>query len=556
MNPTYSASTQWVLWGSEKPVSTQDLVRSLRRGEIDPRTLVRGNLESDWGPLSSRVPITIYSLPRWWRTIMPRCVLGARSNEQIAHAYLFALIAVFVAGIVVFSSFPYVRHPALAFSVFVGLQVVLFVVAWLGLRWVKTRIPVTPWRRSSMIMFGLYFVSILLSFVFADIQTWQNSWPLLFGEPMVAVSEDGRTLRIDGPISSGFTAMVEETLEAHPSIQGVDIDSPGGWSYQGRAAARLIEARQLDVSVHGSCDSTCTGLFMAGKHRYMAVGSTLGLHRVSTMLDSSLVQLFRRYAPSVLFPDEGLDAYLERHGMPPEFLSLMRATPPDKITLVSAERVARAGLATMVDGHGRAITTAQGEWLRVRQSVARRDVAGRSQDRLLGSIERLSPALVEAYADALFEGYDSVNPQLATRTMAAASLDAVQAVIATAPVDVIDAALGAVDEVARHLAETQGVEHCADFLSGRGLRDPQEIPTDLRAQLYSSIADVIDYPHPAVVASSIVRRSHRDLKGATPDASEAEAVCTRGRQLIAEMRARPDAELRGRLMQVLTAPGP
>jgi len=181
---------------------------------------------------------------------------------------------------------------------------------------------------SSAVIFGAQ-VGIVVSLLPTGISAFTTFQPLLVDEPEtpawilrereraskydVSVIEDGRTVRIAGEFELGLRRRLEAVLDTNPGIETVVLDSDGGYVTQGRAVAKLIEARRLDTTVHGTCKSACAIAFTGGAIRRISRAGRLGFHQY-------------RYAARTAHPNVDIEAehrldrnYFESRGISPEF---------------------------------------------------------------------------------------------------------------------------------------------------------------------------------------------------------------------------------------------
>jgi len=95
----------------------------------------------------------------------------------------------------------------------------------------------------------------------------------------ITVSDDGRALAIVGEFELGLTRAVRGMLSDNPNVTVVMLESGGGFVSQGRALASVIEDKVLDTYVDGTCSSSCTIAFAAGRDRRIGEAAKLGFHR-------------------------------------------------------------------------------------------------------------------------------------------------------------------------------------------------------------------------------------------------------------------------------------
>jgi len=204
---------------------------------------------------------------------------------------------------------------------------------------------------SSAVVFGAQ-VGIVVSLLPTGVSAFATFQPLLIDRPetpawvlrereraakySVSVSEDGRTVSIAGDFELGLRRRLETVLDANPGVKTVVLDSDGGYVTQGRAVAKLIEAKRLDTTVHGTCKSACAIAFMGGVSRRIGRAGRLGFHQY-------------RYAARAAHPNLDIEAeyrldrdYFESRGIETAFaeraFDAVHASIwyPDKATLIAA----------------------------------------------------------------------------------------------------------------------------------------------------------------------------------------------------------------------------
>lgn len=87
------------------------------------------------------------------------------------------------------------------------------------------------------------------------------------------------SILIDGEIND---ASLEKLRAARASIKNVKIRSYGGSAYHGLLMAKIVEERQLTVTVRDYCISACAYIFFAAKEKILPGGAILGLHGTGT----------------------------------------------------------------------------------------------------------------------------------------------------------------------------------------------------------------------------------------------------------------------------------
>lgn len=151
------------------------------------------------------------------------------------------------------------------------------------------------------------------------------------GDPVayqINVSEDRHQLSISGSLDVGITSAVRSTINAHPQIKSVVLQSRGGQIYEGRGLAKVFTEYGFDSYVYDECSSACATAFIGGKQRYLGAEGKLGFHqyRVETT----------RYSKFVPFYDLGVEqqrdlALFKARGIDQVFLDKMFDQPANRI---------------------------------------------------------------------------------------------------------------------------------------------------------------------------------------------------------------------------------
>jgi len=164
----------------------------------------------------------------------------------------------------------------------------------------------------------------------------------------VVVLDDGRTIRLSGPLDFGITKTVEDFLAGHPRINSIVLESEGGQIYEGRGLAMLIEKYGLDTYTFESCSSACTTAFIGGEKRYLGTGARLGFHRYR--MDSAKTLQYHKYYDMDVEHTKDMDLFRKKR-IKAAFLDRVFETPHDRIWFPDAETLIDAGVITgLVDG--------------------------------------------------------------------------------------------------------------------------------------------------------------------------------------------------------------
>jgi hypothetical protein len=97
----------------------------------------------------------------------------------------------------------------------------------------------------------------------------------------IRVLRDGSELEISGYIAFGLTDGLRATLDAHPAITLVHLNSDGGRVTEARKLRDLIASRNLSTYTSTRCVSACVIPFLAGLRRLIGPGAKVGFHQYS-----------------------------------------------------------------------------------------------------------------------------------------------------------------------------------------------------------------------------------------------------------------------------------
>ena len=92
-----------------------------------------------------------------------------------------------------------------------------------------------------------------------------------------------RVLKFQGSIGTGSGQAIADALQAHPDIERLELESPGGLLYEAFIAQEAISKRGLITVVTGECASACVTVLLGGKERWLVRGQGIGVHSSSLM---------------------------------------------------------------------------------------------------------------------------------------------------------------------------------------------------------------------------------------------------------------------------------
>jgi len=101
------------------------------------------------------------------------------------------------------------------------------------------------------------------------------------GTYQLRVLRDATELEIAGAIVFGLTDDVRRTLDAHPTVAIIHLNSEGGRVSEARNLRDLIGSRGLTTYTASGCFSACTLAYAGGKERLIAKDANLGFHQYS-----------------------------------------------------------------------------------------------------------------------------------------------------------------------------------------------------------------------------------------------------------------------------------
>lgn len=150
----------------------------------------------------------------------------------------------------------------------------------------------------------------------------------------IRVTDEGRTLVLDGATGIAAAARVRTALERNDALRTVVVAGPGGRVGPAYQIARLIRARGLDTRVERSCYSACTVIFLGGVRRSLGPRGELGFHRLSFpgMDDAELADANRQLRDFMVFAGQVTAAFVRR----------VMETPSESIWIPTAQELLEA----------------------------------------------------------------------------------------------------------------------------------------------------------------------------------------------------------------------
>lgn len=155
-----------------------------------------------------------------------------------------------------------------------------------------------------------------------------------YGDFNISRLNDRSIIRLSGGLGLGVSDRLERLLNQNENIQGIVLDSPGGWVYEGRALFRAIRGAGLDTFTFDECSSSCTLAFVAGNRRYASIDARIGLHRYLAVTQSFDIDR-EQNETAKLFLSQGVS---------PQLVDVMFETPSNRLWYPPLEKLTEAGM--------------------------------------------------------------------------------------------------------------------------------------------------------------------------------------------------------------------
>ena len=111
----------------------------------------------------------------------------------------------------------------------------------------------------------------------------QEMWEIYRGDEQLndmLIVVTGRTMLLNGSLGMNAAASVRRMLDAHPGVQTIVMEGPGGRMGPAYDIYQLIRGRRLDTRVERECDSACAVMFLGGTQRSLGPFGRLGFHQI------------------------------------------------------------------------------------------------------------------------------------------------------------------------------------------------------------------------------------------------------------------------------------
>ena len=155
-----------------------------------------------------------------------------------------------------------------------------------------------------------------------------------------------------GAILPGTAGEIERFLDAHPDVEALMLNSPGGVLQEGMTLADIIFERELTTIVtdDGLCASTCPVVLAAGKQRLISTEAWIGVHQIF-LADENVTEAGGLFGTDLAVYDVqrlngAVIRLFERSGVDPGIWVHALETPPLSMYYLTDEELTGFGLAT------------------------------------------------------------------------------------------------------------------------------------------------------------------------------------------------------------------
>lgn len=145
------------------------------------------------------------------------------------------------------------------------------------------------WSLLARLSLGLGALQLVVSMVFGFLPQAGEFWQMArgidpIGQATLSLSDDGRSLKLEGTIGLGDGDRLRSLLASEPAkgLRRIELSSPGGRVREAEKMAEALKKHGHASRVVGTCASACTLVFLAGQPRQVMNGAQLGFHRAST----------------------------------------------------------------------------------------------------------------------------------------------------------------------------------------------------------------------------------------------------------------------------------
>jgi len=174
----------------------------------------------------------------------------------------------------------------------------------------------------------------------AEAQQLAHEWKpktLQVSEYTLDLKKNNTLVHLQGGLGLGVSDEVTQLLATHLDVNGIILDSQGGWIHEGQKLADLISSYGLDTYSLLGCYSACTTAFIAGKNRFLGPQANLAFHQYTVPGFKSL------QTDEVLKKEEEKDRKIfQQQGVSAEFLEKLFNAPSDDLWYPPVEELLNA----------------------------------------------------------------------------------------------------------------------------------------------------------------------------------------------------------------------
>ena len=230
-----------------------------------------------------------------------------------------------------------------------GLLLYLTVIApwgWLG-TWrscsMHTDKPPGPFGRALIRLMMLIWLGIVALFIYQERSVIENRFSLALeldsnGGYTVSFDPQQAEILVNGGFEIGLTDDIVALYELHPETLTIAFGtSLGGWVFEANELAQFIGENRLNTTVLSECSSACTIAYIAGAHRTLSIGASLGFHQFASQIHRD--------------PDTGTDVnqsiaqvFFELNGVSSEFTERMFQATHDDMWYPSTHVLVSSGV--------------------------------------------------------------------------------------------------------------------------------------------------------------------------------------------------------------------
>ena len=142
------------------------------------------------------------------------------------------------------------------------------------------------------------------------------------------------TLKMQGRIDRGDLRKLRATVGRNQSVEGLELDSPGGNVAAAMEIGRYLVGTSLFVRVEEECSSACFLIFAAARAKFVTTNARIGVHSAS---------IAGKETAQAALATVSIARLSAEFGAPPEVVGKLVQTDPKDITWLSRDDLVRMG---------------------------------------------------------------------------------------------------------------------------------------------------------------------------------------------------------------------